>query len=81
MDLRRYSLSALRERLGIVTQDTRLFSGTILENVRLFDASINEDAVLRACQIACLHETIEQMPMSATTRSGPGACGKFGSLA
>ncbi|MET0339938.1 MAG: peptidase domain-containing ABC transporter [Polyangiales bacterium] len=72
VDLPRWNLAALRDRLGIVTQDTRLFSGSLLENVRLFDRSITEDAVVRACQLACLHDAITEMPMAYDTMLSDG---------
>jgi ABC-type bacteriocin/lantibiotic exporter with double-glycine peptidase domain len=72
LDLRRWNLSALRERLGIVTQDTRLFSGTIRDNVALFDPSLSHEQVQKACALACLHESIAQMPMGYDTMLADG---------
>lgn len=71
-DLRRWDLSALRESLGIVTQDTRLFSGTIRDNVALFENSVEHEAVQRACELAALHSTIETMPMGYETMLADG---------
>jgi ABC-type bacteriocin/lantibiotic exporter with double-glycine peptidase domain len=66
-DLRGWDLTRLRKRLGIVTQDTRLFAGTIRDNVSLFDNDVNQDEIERACRLACIHETIEAMPMGYDT--------------
>ncbi|MDD9940990.1 MAG: peptidase domain-containing ABC transporter [Myxococcales bacterium] len=66
-DLRAWNLGRLRTRLGIVTQETRLFSGTIRDNVALFDSAITHARVEAACRVACLHETITQMPMGYDT--------------
>lgn len=66
-DLRSWDLHALREKLGIVTQDTRLFSGTIRDNVSLFDPTIPLEEVEVACRRACLAEAIAQMPMGYDT--------------
>jgi ABC-type bacteriocin/lantibiotic exporter with double-glycine peptidase domain len=71
-DLRAWDLLALRERLGIVTQDTRLFSGTIRDNVALFDSSVPQDEIERACRIACLEETIAEMPLAYDTMLADG---------
>ena len=71
-DLRAWDLLALRERLGIVTQDTRLFSGTIRDNVALFDSSVPQDEIERACRIACLEETIAEMPLGYDTMLADG---------
>lgn len=66
-DLRAWDLTRLRKRLGIVTQDTRLFAGTIRDNVSLFDHEVTQDEIERACRIACIHETIDAMPMGYDT--------------
>jgi ABC-type multidrug transport system fused ATPase/permease subunit len=46
VDVRQARLDALRERIGLVTQDVQLFQGTLRENVALFDQSV-PDARLR----------------------------------
>jgi ABC-type bacteriocin/lantibiotic exporter with double-glycine peptidase domain len=66
-DLRAWDLNRLRKRLGIVTQDTRLFAGTIRDNVALFEQNVSQDEIERACKLACIHEAIEQMPMGYDT--------------
>ena len=66
-ELRNWDLLALRERLGIVTQDTRLFAGTIRDNVALFDPGIAQAEIEVACRLACLHDAIVQMPMGYDT--------------
>jgi ABC-type bacteriocin/lantibiotic exporter with double-glycine peptidase domain len=66
-ELRAWELSRLRERLGIVTQDTRLFSGTIYDNVTMFDPHYVPSEVESACRSACLDAAIEQMPLGYET--------------
>jgi ABC-type bacteriocin/lantibiotic exporter with double-glycine peptidase domain len=67
VDLQTWDLATLRGRLGIVTQETRLFSGTLRDNVALFDPAIPFEEVRHACMLACLHDNIEQMPMGYET--------------
>jgi ABC-type multidrug transport system fused ATPase/permease subunit len=67
-----WDLHALRERFGIVTQETRLFSATLRDNVALFDPEVPQEHVEHACRLACLHETIEQMPMGYDTMLADG---------
>jgi ATP-binding cassette subfamily B protein len=67
MQLAQMDLTRLRERLGIVTQDTRLFSGTLRDNVTLFEPTVQDAAVQRACELACLHPDIMRMPMGYDT--------------
>jgi ATP-binding cassette subfamily B protein len=66
-DMATLDLAHLRERLGIVTQDTRLFSGTLRDNVTLFEPSVPNEAVQQACELACLHPDIARMPMGYDT--------------
>jgi ATP-binding cassette subfamily B protein len=72
VDLRRADLSVLREQLGIVTQDTRLFSGTIRDNVALFEPTVPPEAIEQACSVAYLHDAIEAMPMGYDTMLADG---------
>jgi ABC-type bacteriocin/lantibiotic exporter with double-glycine peptidase domain len=71
-ELRAWDLHALRERFGIVTQETRLFSATLRDNVALFDPDVAEERIERACRLACLHDTIAQMPMGYDTMLADG---------
>jgi ABC-type bacteriocin/lantibiotic exporter with double-glycine peptidase domain len=71
-DLRAWDLHALRARLGIVTQDTRLFSGTLRDNVTLFDPEIEQERIEHACRLACLHDAIEAMPLRYDTMLADG---------
>ncbi|MGH7269149.1 MAG: peptidase domain-containing ABC transporter, partial [Polyangiaceae bacterium] len=67
IDLRHWHLPTLRGRLGIVTQDTRLFSGSIRDNVAMFDPDVSQEDVERACVLACLDDAIAAMPMGFDT--------------
>ncbi|MDB4972769.1 MAG: Lipid export ATP-binding/permease protein MsbA [Myxococcaceae bacterium] len=71
-DMATLDLAHLRERLGIVTQDTRLFSGTLRDNVTLFEPTVPNDAVQAACELACLHPDIARMPMGYDTMLADG---------
>lgn len=48
VDLRDLDLRSLRRRIAVVPQDVFLFTGTILDNVRLLDESIDEERVREA---------------------------------
>ncbi|MBV7338344.1 ABC transporter ATP-binding protein/permease [Chloroflexi bacterium TSY] len=45
IDIRDFSLSDLRRRVGIVTQDVQLFNATIRENLTIFDATISDGQI------------------------------------
>jgi ABC-type multidrug transport system fused ATPase/permease subunit len=50
-DVRQWDVGALRRRVAVVAQDLFLFTGTVLDNVRLFDRSIDEARVWRALEL------------------------------
>jgi len=58
-DVRELSLPFLRRALGVVPQDTFLFSETIRENVAFAGDHVDEDAVLAATAIGQVHDDIE----------------------
>ena len=47
-DLRDYGVTELRERIAMVTQDVRLFHGTIRDNLTFYDRGIKDEQLLRA---------------------------------
>ena len=59
IDLRRASLKDLRNRIGLVTQQTFLFNDTVLENIRYGSPSATDDEVRQASHQAGAHEFIE----------------------
>jgi len=71
-EMSQWNLTALREKLGIVTQDTRLFSGSIRDNITLFEPSIPLEAVQEAAELACLASDIAAMPMQYDTMLADG---------
>ncbi|MEI6285330.1 MAG: ATP-binding cassette domain-containing protein [Bacillota bacterium] len=49
-------------RIGTVDQDSCFFSGTITENITMFDKTTSFEQVVRAAELACIHEHILSMP-------------------
>lgn len=62
VDVRELSLPDLRRRVAYVAQDLFLFGGTVLDNVRLFDASIDEQRVWRALETVGAAEFVRALP-------------------
>ena len=60
-DLRDIPLDALRRQVSIVAQDTYLFHGTVLENIRLARPDASDEEVLAAAQAANAHEFIPRL--------------------
>ncbi|KAK1271129.1 putative multidrug resistance protein [Acorus gramineus] len=61
VDIRRYNLKALREGIGLVSQEPTLFAGTIYENITYGKQSIPEAEVVEAATLANAHEFISGM--------------------
>ena len=67
-DIRTVQQDSIRQQLGIVLQDTFLFSGTVLENIRYGRLDATEDEIIEAAKLAnaqprlfaCFHEAIKQ---------------------
>jgi ATP-binding cassette subfamily B protein len=53
---------AVREKLGCVFQNPRLFSGTVAQNLRWGDPDASEEALREACVLAQADSFIEAMP-------------------
>jgi ATP-binding cassette subfamily B protein len=66
-DLRQLKKDDLRRQLGIVLQDTFLFAGTMMENIRYgrLDASDNE--VIAAAKLANADQFIHRLPQGYNT--------------
>jgi ATP-binding cassette subfamily B protein len=61
-DIRTVKLESLRGAMGLVLQDVFLFSGTILDNVTLFNDSISEERVRRAAELIGADAFVERLP-------------------
>ncbi|MFJ5624631.1 ABC transporter ATP-binding protein [Peribacillus loiseleuriae] len=61
-DIRDYKISKLRKKIGIVLQDTFLFSGTIMENIRYGRLEATDDEVIAAAKMASAHGYIKHLP-------------------
>jgi len=58
--------------IGYLPQDVALFDGTVAENICRFDHGTTSDAILRAAQIAGVHDIILRLPEGYSTRIGQG---------
>jgi ATP-binding cassette subfamily B protein len=62
IDIKEYSIPALRNQMGIVLQDVFLFSGSILDNITLRDPNISRGQVIAAAKLIGVHEFIMRLP-------------------
>jgi ABC-type multidrug transport system fused ATPase/permease subunit len=61
-DVRQISRADLRAQMGIVLQDTFLFSGTVMENIRYGRLDASDEEVVEAAKLANAHDFIMRMP-------------------
>jgi ATP-binding cassette subfamily B multidrug efflux pump len=69
-DVRDVTLNSLRQQIGIVLQETTLFSGTIRDNIAFGRPDASIDEIIAAAQAAAAHEFIETFPDGYDTRVG-----------
>jgi ATP-binding cassette subfamily B protein len=62
VDIRDLRLHALRDAIGIVPQDTIIFSADAMENIRYGRADATDEEVIAAARMAAAHEFIERLP-------------------
>ena len=62
VDIRRLDLHTLRDAIGIVPQDTIIFSADAMENIRYGRAGASDAEVIAAAKLAAAHEFIERLP-------------------
>jgi len=61
-DIRNYKKDYLRKSMGMVLQDTYLFSGTVKENIRYGRLDATDEEVVAAAKMANAHPFIERLP-------------------
>ncbi len=72
VNIKDYPLVELRNIIGIVPQKSELFSGTIIENLRLGNKLASEEEVIKASKIAQAHEFISTLPDGYNTKVSRG---------
>ena len=62
IDIRTVSLESLRSQVGVVLQDTFIFSGTIRENIRFGRLDATDDEIVKAATAVDAHDFIMNLP-------------------
>ena len=66
-DIKQYRMENLRNHIGVVLQDTYLFSGTVRDNIRYGKLNAADEEVERAAKIAYAHNFIKYLPQGYET--------------
>ncbi|MDE2748220.1 MAG: ABC transporter ATP-binding protein [Chloroflexota bacterium] len=61
-DIRRITQNSLRRQIGVVPQDTHLFSGTVMDNIRYGRLNATDEEVVAAAKAVGAHQFIINMP-------------------
>ena len=75
IDVRDVSMESLRRQIGIVLQDTFLFSATVMENIRYGRPSATDEEVLEAGKLSNVDTFIERLPEGYQTVLGERGSG------
>lgn len=70
VDVRDFDISFLRSQIGVVTQETYLFNGTILDNLRYAREDATMEEIEKACRVANIHDFIAGLPDGYNTEVG-----------
>lgn len=60
-DISKVTLKSLRKQMGIMMQDSFIFSGTIMDNIRYGNTDATDEDVIRAAKTVCAHDFIMEM--------------------
>jgi ATP-binding cassette subfamily B protein len=77
-DIRSVTIDSLRSQIGIVLQETTLFSGTIKENIRYGKPNASDNEIITAAKTAQAHEFIKELPEGYDTLVGERGIGLSG---
>jgi ATP-binding cassette subfamily C protein CydC len=69
-DIRAYGSDDVRELMGVVSQHTYLFNGTIRDNLLLARGEAGDDEIIAACRQAQIHDFIASLPAGYDTLVG-----------
>lgn len=67
LDIKSYKQTDLHELIGIVQQDVYLFTGSVMDNIRLFRSDISAETVIESAKVVGAHEMIERLPRGYET--------------
>ena len=70
VDVRKFDLKYLRQNVGVVSQETYLFNGTIRDNLLYAKPDATQEELEEACKAASIHDVIAALPQGYNTEVG-----------
>ncbi len=61
IDINSVTIKSLRKQMGVMMQDSFIFSGTIMDNIRYGNMTASDEDVIRAAKTVCAHDFIMEM--------------------
>ena len=61
IDISKVTIKSLRTQMGIMMQDSFIFAGTIMDNIRYGNQEATDEEVMEAAKIVCAHDFIQSM--------------------
>lgn len=61
IDINTVTISSLRKQMGVMLQDSFIFSGTIMDNIRYGNMEATDEEVIIAAKTVCAHDFIKQL--------------------
>lgn len=68
IDIRNVTVASLRNEIGVMLQQTFIFTGTIMENIRYGKLDATEEEVIAAAKVIRAHDFIKDLPRGYDTR-------------
>ena len=62
INIKKYSLDCLKKNIGLMMQDVFLFTGTIKDNISLFDNTISDEEVIKNSKLIGLDTIVDRLP-------------------
>ena len=67
-DISKVRLNSLRRQMGVMMQDSFIFSGTIMDNIRYGNKDATDEEVIKAAKTVCAHDFIMDMENGYNTQ-------------
>lgn len=69
-NIKNIQLESLRNQIGLVTQDSIMFNGSIAENMRIAKQNASEEEIIQALKVANAYEFVSKLPQGIYTNIG-----------
>lgn len=72
VNIKNFKISSLRKQLGVMLQDTTIFSGTVMDNIRYGNLEASDDDIIKICKLMNIHDFITELKDGYDTKIKEG---------